>query len=396
MISKSLNVLAAALALGLLAGCTTPCEAPGRLCAPEQANTSAQPALPAPQAVPVQPAEAPAAQPATVRIALLIPPQSEKLGLPAAALRDGFLAAWERDRAGFSVEVVTANDEDDYALLEAYTMAAARSDVVVGPLPRPAVGLVATSRAVRKPTIALSQPGHGVNLPPQMLAIGLSVEAEARQAADWAAAEHPAGSALVLAGPEPWQQRVAHAFAARWAELGRSSHTTNLNSNGGYVDAAAVDSLRGRVETDPPEVLFAALDADELRQVRTALGSSIACYAASPANPGQEPGQAVPELDGVRLVDLPWEVQRDHPAVMVYPRWLGASEALELDRLYALGIDAFRVARQIALHPDQPVELDGVTGRLSLQSSHDGASFKRREAAAVYRNGLFEPVLDAN
>ena len=54
---------------------------------------------------------------------------------------------------------------------------------------------------------------------------------------------------------------------------------------------------------------------------------------------------------GVRLLDLPWEVQPGHTAAMAYPRWVapaGASQTLDMDRLYALGIDAFRIAREIS------------------------------------------------
>ncbi|HWJ95778.1 MAG TPA: penicillin-binding protein activator, partial [Telluria sp.] len=145
-------------------------------------------------------------------------------------------------------------------------------------------------------------------------------------------------------------------------------------------------------EIDPPGLILAALDAEELRQVRTALGTTTPCYAASPANPGRGKGIQVAELDGVRLLDLPWEVQPDHPAVMLYPRWLADGHTLEMDRLYALGIDAFRVARQLALQPDAPFELDGVTGQLSGTAGAQ-PSFRRLEVPAVYRDGAFETVV---
>lgn len=394
---NSLKVLAAALALGLLAACSTPCGAPGRLCASAEPNTSAQGAAPA-KVAPGPPLENFRAHrpqsgetPDTTRIALLLPLKSGQLGLPAEALRAGFMAGWERDSKGFTVEVIETGDTAD-AVLDAYRRAAAGSDIIVGPLARSSVGVVATSRAVSKPTIALSLPGRGVALPPRMLAIGLSVEAEARQAAEWAAREHPNGKALVLTGPAPWQRRAAQAFNARWTELGRNTHIAEIGSSDGYLDAQAIAALRDSMQNDPPDLIFAALDADQLRQARTSFGTSTACYAASPANPGREPGMAVPELDGVHLVDLPWQVQPDHPAVMVYPRWLSDGHTLEMDRLYALGIDAFRIARELALHPDKPVELDGVTGWLSASVGEGKSTFVRRAAAAIYRNGEFEPI----
>lgn len=400
MLIGSLKGLLAALTLGYLAGCAAPCGAPGRLCAPEQANTSVPGqarAIPAgtpsssPRAQPGQAEapgafaqQAPASRPAA-RIALLVPLQSATLRLPAQAVRDGFLAAFERDRDGVEVEVVSTGDQPQ-EVLAAYGRAAASHDIVVGPLARSSVGLLAESGAVAKPTIALNHPDQGVVLPPNMLAIGLSIEDEARQAADWAAREHPEGRALILAGSASWQQRAAQAFETRWSELGRSSHMAELSSEHGRVDPDAIDVVRTRMEMDPPELMFAALDAAQLRQVRSVLGTSTVCYAASPANPGHQPGQPMPELDGLRLLDLPWEVEPGHAAVMAYPRWAENSHTLEMDRLYALGIDAFRIARALALRPGAPVLLDGVTGRLSavLQSP---AAFQRTETTAVYRDG---------
>jgi len=163
--------------------------------------------------------------------------------------------------------------------------------------------------------------------------------------------------------------------------------------NDGYVDGNALAELRARLEVDRPDLVFAALGASQLRQVRSALGTSLPTYAVSAANPGRTPGAAWPELDGIRLLDLPWTVQPDHPQVMVYPRPLDA-DTLDMQRLYALGIDAFRVAREVAQHPGTSFELDGVTGRLSVRVDNSGAyALRRQEAAAVYRDGIgFEAV----
>jgi outer membrane PBP1 activator LpoA protein len=222
-----------------------------------------------------------------------------------------------------------------------------------------------------------------------MLTIGLSIEDEARQAAEWAVREHPDGRALVLAGSQAWQQRMAHAFEQRWSELGHNSHLAELPADGSRVDTDAIDLVRTQMEVDPPDLIFAALDAAQLRQVRAVLGTATACYAASPANPGRGDGGAASELDGVRLLDVPWEVQPDHQAVMVYPRRIDSAHTLDIDRLYALGIDAYRVALALARHPDVPVSLDGVTGKLDA-SLGSTPSFQRTEAMVIYREGTFE------
>ena len=415
MLNKSLKGLVAALAgaaMLALAGCSTPCDAPGRLCAPIDSITSPLPPEharaepPAPrtagqmqaepaqaQTMPVEPPEA-TLRKRTTRIGLMLPLRSEALGAPSDALRAGFMAAYERDPTGFTVNLIETGDSAQDTL-DAYAAALEQNDIVVGPLARSAVSALAASPLVKKPTIALNHPEartRAIALPPQMLVMGLSIEDEARQVADWAGAEHPGGSAMIISGASAWQRRIASSFAARWKQLGYAAQTVVLTDSNGYLSEAALAQLRSQVEADRPTLLFTALDASQAGQVRGALGSDLPCYGASSVNPGSEPGVVMTDLDGMRLLDLPWEVQPAHQAVMVYPRWIAAGRTLDMDRLYALGIDAFRVAREIALRPGADFQLDGVTGQLSVSFGNGPARFQRVEPAAVYQNGVFTLV----
>ena len=393
---KGLLAVAVLAGAGLLGGCAAPCGAPGGLCAPTAANTSAQEAAHPRAAAVAPPASAAPAAPSAavpargpVRIGLMLPLRSEALGPPAEAVRAGFMAAYERDRAGFAVNLIETGDTPQQAL-DAYAGAVASNDIVVGPLARSAVTLVAASPLVNKPTIALNSPDGRARLPAQMLVMGLSIEDEARQVAAWAAAEHP-GAALVVSGGSPWQKRIAQAFISHYKQGGRSAQLVELPATNGYLSEAAIGQLKLRVEAEPPALLFAALDADQLRQVRGMVGADIPFYGTSSSNPGTAPGMAMPELDGLRLLDLPWLVQADHPAVMVYPRRTGAGP-LDLDRLYALGIDAYRVAREVALQPGASFTMDGVTGRLTIAFTPGAAHFERQQPSAVYQSGAYKPV----
>ena len=421
MLIKSLKGLFAVSALTLLSACSTPCDRPGGLCAPIEPNTSVAPVPQrAPEIIaPVIPeaevetmpvdappgASVPGANPRAAdlavdskpvtRIGLLLPTRSDALGPPAGALRAGFMAAYERDRTGFEVNLIETGDSPQ-DVLAAYSTALEQNDIVVGPLARSAVSAIAGAGvAVSKPTIALNHPegrGTGGALPHNLLVMGLSIEDEARQVAQWAATEHPGARALVVSGVNAWQRRIASAFAAQWKQLGNESQTMELAASNGYLSEAGISQLRNRVDAEQPTLLFTALDADQLRQVRSSIGTSVPAYGTSSVNPGTEPGNALAELDGVRLLDLPGEVQPDHPAVMVYPRWNASRRTLDLDRLYALGIDAFRVAREITLHPGAPFTMDGVTGRLSVSFGDGPARFERVQPTAVYQGGSFKPT----
>lgn len=468
---KSVKLTLLCMAAAVLSACSTPfCNAPGGLCSPQAANTSpppppVQPPPPLPKPPPEPPlpaaetfaialpgasgardddrgqlaarAEPPAitraggddGQPssAPIRIGLLLPLQSETLGGAADAVRAGFMAAWERDRANITVTVLATGDVPQ-DILSVYARALQSEDIVVGPLSRSAVATVAASPLLSKPTIALNYPeGYGQPgtppLPPQMVAIGLSIEEEARQAAQWAASEQPDGAAVVVTTSSPWQRRVANAFAAEWQRLGRPVRTVELSAPDSYLSDPDLVQLRAGLRQNLPALLFSAMGADQTRQLRIALGSTVSgeptnptfstadalpppppaapaeqfsslpFYGTSALNPGREAGFPTQDLEGVRLLDLPWQVQRDHPAVMVYPRPLqaGAGSA-DLSRLYALGIDAFRVAREIGRHPVGRFQLDGVTGRLSVDFGQGPARFERVEPSAIYKNGLPEPL----
>lgn len=431
MLLKNINKLMLCIAAVLASACSAPCGTPGRLCAPIAPVTSAPPvAAPAPRPQPpapppepeavvqtfaVPPAEAPrppgimqvVPQPAgeeagkpPYRIALLLPLRSDALGRAADALRAGFMAALERDSKGFEVNLVETGEQPQ-EVLAAYVAAQQQNDMVVGPLARSAVSAVAASQQVVKPTIALNHPdGRGeARLPPQLLVIGLSIEEEARQVAEWAARENPSAPAMVVSGNSAWQKRIAGAIAAHWQRLGLTARSQELVPLNGYLQDADLVALRSRLQGEPAGVLFAALDPDQARQLRTALAApplgDIPIYGTSSLNAGRSTILPGPELDGVRLLDLPWLVQRDHPAVMVYPQPVSRDEArlgADMERIYALGIDAFRIAREIARQPQRRFQLDGVTGQLTVDFGQGQPWFERIEVPAEYRNGVPVPL----
>ena len=467
MLAKSVMVLLLGAGLGLIGGCSTPCDGFGSPCAPVTTLRPAprQPALPPPPApepepeaqtfsvampdlgqaamtdaaaagaagaagapgadmrpgaalpdssgqaplagaVPGVPAMADAGG-ATLRIGLMLPLHSDTLAVAADQLRAGFMAAYERDRNGVTVTVIDSGDSSA-DVLAAYTRAQPQQDIIVGPLARSAVNALAASGLVQKPTIALNRPDgrNGPALPPAMLAIGLSIEDEARDVANWAGAEQPVGDALVLASGTSWQRRIADAFDAQWQTIGRQQQTVDLSAVNGYLSDAELVQLRARLQSQPPALLFAAMDADQLRQLKIALGAlgaDLPVYGTSSLNPGSGRGEAGTALDGVRLLDLPWQVQRDHPAVMGYPQPTSDDQRklnADMERLYALGIDAYRVARALAPNgaersPGGRFTLDGVTGKLVIGFGQGPASFERSELQAQYQNGVALPLAAA-
>jgi outer membrane PBP1 activator LpoA protein len=356
------------------------------LCAPVQANTTTQAA--------------------PLRIALLLPLRSNTLGQAAEMVRAGFMAGYEREQDGATVSVIETSDDAE-EIVSGYIAALATHDVVVGPLSRSGVSAIAHSGTVRKPTIALNQPdsastgkdGADNSLPQQMLIMGLSVEDEARQVARWAGADRPAGKAFILATNTAWQRRAAKAFASEWQALGLAAQSMELSASGGALNAGALAQLKQRIGKEQPAALFVALDTEQTRQLRSAIGDEVPLYGTSQLNPYPLPdsasAQPLTALNGVRLVDLPWQLQADHPAVMAYPRIVAGPEqkrSADLERLYALGIDAYRVAREIGASHTR-FEIDGVSGKLSVSFGAGMPNFKRVEQPAMVQDGVILPLL---
>ena len=362
------------------------------LCLSAPANTTDEPATPVTVA-PVKDTNPGPAAPLPARIALLLPLRSETLGEAAQAVKAGFMAAHERDPGGTDVNVVDTGDTPQ-DILSSYTAAAANSDIIVGPLSRSGTTAVAQGNAVDKPTIALTPPdADTAALPRQMLVIGLSIEDEARQAAIWAAKDKAMKKAFVLHTDAPWQRRAAKAFEAEWKQLGKEAEIVELAAAGGYLSGRALLQLKRYLSQEKSSLVFAALDARQGRQLRAIIGDALPLYGTSQLNPlamqNRRDGERIEELNGARLLDIPWQLQPDHPAVMVYPRQSGDAEqrpSADMERLYALGIDAYRVAREVASNHGS-FEIDGVTGVLKVRFGNDRARFGRTALQAVYRDG---------
>ena len=92
------------------------------------------------------------------------------------------------------------------------------------------------------------------------------------------------------------------------------------------------------------------------------------------------------ELNGVRFAGMPWLLQPDHPAVMVYARSPAATPvATDFERLYAFGIDAYRIAADFVRAGEIATNaLDGVTGRITLGRDRH---FTRELTPAQFVNG---------
>ena len=290
-------------------------------------------------------------------IALLLPLASPSFGRHADAVRRGFVAAANAAGKGAPPIRVYAVNEDTLNVLAIYEQAIeSGAQLVVGPLTRSGVAALAASSLVTVPTLALNTVDANSPLPARLYLFGLGAEQEARQIARLAL-EVSRRSAYLVGDNSPVSRRMRQAFVEEFARRGgrivaEFSYGADPQSMGRLRDAAALGAA---------DMLFLALDSARARAVRPYLGSSLPLYATSQVNAGTSIAR---DLNLVEFVEIPWLVQPDHPAVMIYPR-VDFGEAIDLDRLYALGIDAYRIGLDLLRNTPEP-SLDGVTGQIRL------------------------------
>ena len=307
-------------------------------------------------------------------IALLLPLKSADFQAAADTLRLGFMTARERDGDKISVTIRATDASGENIMLEYDAAVRAGAKVVVGPLTRSGVAALATSGRVNVPTLALNYPEPQANMPEKLYGFGLSIELEARQVALQAWIDG-IKDVLAVTASSPLARRANLAFSESFRALGG-----NITESIEFTPASELAQLKLIVAQSEADGIFLAADVEQARQVRPFLSASLPTYATSLVYSGRNDALANVDLNGIRFVEMPWLVQPDHPAVMSYPRF--DSIAPELQRFYALGVDAFRLASELVRNRTG-ITLDGVTGKLALLRG----TVEREAVAAQFRDG---------
>ncbi|HVF63781.1 MAG TPA: penicillin-binding protein activator [Casimicrobiaceae bacterium] len=309
-------------------------------------------------------------------IAIVLPLESPDYARAAEAVRDGFLAAAEASGNLRRVRVIGHGDDNVLGGFEGATATGAR--VVVGPLVRDDLRKVATSDRPLPLTLALNQLDDGVLLPREIYTLALAVESDARVLARRMRGDNVA-SAVVIGDDAPLMKRFANAFATEWLLTG--SVAPQRLSFDASVDG--LGALRRDLARTPADGALLALDGPSAALARSFVPRKPA-YASSLVNAGLE-GAALRDLEGVTFVDIPWVVTPDHPALARLPR--RPRENLVLERLYALGLDAFEVARAFIDGVPARLQMMGATGRLTLVAGQ----LVREGTLATFRQGFVVP-----
>ncbi|MCG6943047.1 MAG: penicillin-binding protein activator, partial [Thiohalocapsa sp.] len=272
--------------------------------------------------------------PAGTEVRVLLP-RGGRFGVAGDAVKDGIQAAYDADHGGNRPELRYGGSYN--------AGVDAGADLVVGPLEKPAVAQLAARSSLPVPTLALNRAGGGAT--ENLYQFSLAPEDEAYNAANYAKNAGFTRAAL-LYPDDGFGARLANAFRSRWRTLGGNisvQHAYRSRPGGYGSDAAA---------------LLAGGKADFIFMVSTA-GDAVPLYGALREADNRLPvvstshvynGAIDPARDaalsGLYFVDIPWILDSERSDALsrkaLRDRLPNVSGPLA--RLYAMGIDAYRLA----------------------------------------------------
>jgi outer membrane PBP1 activator LpoA protein len=325
------------------------------------------------------------------KIALLLP-QDGQLAAVGKALREGFMAAhYQAQQAGQKPPAIEFYDSSKLTSMDEFYRKAQADGVqlVVGPLEKPLVKQLSTRPQLPITTLALNY-SEGDQGPAQLFQFGLAAEDEAREVSRRARADGLHRAAIMVPKGE-WGDRVLRAFSQDWQanggsivatervdqpvqlaqqiadmfQLRQSEARAKSLQNAAGTNVAAQPSRRQDIE-----FIFLAATPQQAQQIKPTLNfqyaGDVPVYATSHVYSASGDVNQYNDMNGIRFCETPWLLDSSDPLrQQVVAQWPQAAGSL--GRLYAMGVDAYRLAPrlgQLKALPDS--RIDGESGSLGM------------------------------
>ncbi|RMQ43609.1 putative Lipoprotein [Pseudomonas cichorii] len=351
------------------------------------------------------------------KIALLLP-QDGQLASVAKALREGFMAAhYQAQQAGQNPPAIQVFDSSRITSMdEFYRQAkAAGAQLVVGPLEKNLVKQLNGREQLPITTLALNYSDSNTEGPAQLFQFGLAAEDEAREVARRAWADGKR-SAVAMVPKGEWGDRVLDAFRKSWQAKGgkliAAEHVDQPVALAQQVaDLFQLRNSEGRaqrlqstvgsqVAAQPTrrqdiDFMFLAATPQQAQQIKPTMvfqyAGDVPVYATSHLFTNSNDQAQYLDLNGVRFCETPWLLNANDPLrQQVTAQWPQASGSL--GRLYAMGIDAYRLAPRLGQLKALPESrIDGLSGSLSMSP---GRRVERQLPWAEFVDGKVQRLPD--
>lgn len=352
------------------------------------------------------------------QIALLLPSMG-KYNNAAIAIREGFMAARYASRSDKPTIKIYNTDADN--IITRYTQAISEgADMIVGPLQKSAIKKLIEHGDITITTLALNQYNgtHDVSSRsntsplPAIIQFSLSPEEEAKQVAERAWFDGHV-RAISITAFDKRSQRIHDAFTSHWQELGgiflehvsigedvKELHKpikNVLNIDQSEKRNQTLRSVLGRsLKTEirrrqDVDLIFMVVTPAIARQLVPQLHyygtENISLYSISNIYTGNINTREDSDINGVWFVDMPWAIDptNEYSTLRRMIEHYQKPTLLAYNRLYAFGIDAYRLIprlTELSLQPNQQYE--GKTGYLKI--NHKG-QVQRRLIWAQFLDG---------
>ncbi|WP_432696321.1 penicillin-binding protein activator [Marinobacterium sp. YM272] len=340
------------------------------------------------------------------RIGLLLP-LSGPLAEPARAISEGFYSAMMTSQQPNSApDVVTIDSTRISTPAQLASLAQQqRLELIIGPLSRDYVMQLSQIQNFPLPILALNKATPGSAL----YQLELSSDQEARLVAERAWQDGHRRVALIVPDAD-WGKHLASSLTDSFTSLGGQVVETLAYQSGqdfssqisqllltdrSAARAREVRRIIGqsidfneRPRDDIDAILLTALPQDA-RQIKPMLAfhfaGDIPVYATSHIYEGTPDPMRDVDLNGIQFLDLPWVLNPPSEAHLALNQTRQDTDS-RFGRLYALGIDAYRVFPYLySLSQSPGAYIEGETGQLSLDNQRQ---VKRALPWAVFSDGV--------
>lgn len=332
---------------------------------------------------------------ATESIAIFLPMQGRYQSV-ADAIKSGFLSAYYEDKLAGKKPAIrfydTSDENTDFMQLYRQAILEGASHIV-GPLDKSTINRLAQMNELDIPVLTLNYAENPLAITDNLYQFGLLPEDEAIQAAELAVRQNKT-KAAVLVPDSDWGRRLQTAFHKRFEELGGKVHSTQ------FFDAAADDYaspikrlfnlqdsykrhrnmqrlLAADLKFSPYrrqdiDMIFLAATHRSARGIMPAFkfhhAGDLPVYSTSHVYTGNIDKASDRDLNGLLFCDLPWTLVADNDLKKIFNNdW---QEQHNYTRLFALGIDAYHVIRNLNyLTSHDYARFSGQTGNIYMDEN---------------------------
>lgn len=347
----------------------------------------------------------------TTRIAVLLPMQGRFQGV-SDAIKTGFLSAYYDDRQPGEKPSIrfydTGNANSDFMQLYQRVILEG-ANYIVGPLDKAIIDGLAQMNGLDVPVLTLNYSENPTSSTNNLYQFGLLPEDEAAQVAELAIRQNRKNAAVLVPDSE-WGRRLQTAFRQRYEELGGrvlsieffDTHSDDYaqpikrlfnlqHSSARHRELQKV--LRTELKFNPYrrqdiDMIFLAATHRSARSIMPAFkfhhARDLPVYSTSHVYTGNVDKKADADLDGLLFCDLPWTlINNNHLKKILDEQW---PEQQEFTRLFALGIDAYHIIRNIDyLKNHEYARFSGQTGNIYLDKNN---RLHRELLWARFRKGM--------